>query len=479
MSAYNKVGGDFMGANRRLLRGVLMRSFGFDGFVLYDWFAGGDTVGSAKAGQSVAMPSPLYYEPGKLASALVSGRLGVRTIDGLVRRYLRVMFRFGVFDRAAFPRKAAIPVRRHGRFARAVARRGIVRLRNRRGLLPLDSRRVASLAVIGQAAAEYQAGGGSSHVDPFYEVTALEGIRRRAGRRIGVRFDDGSDPRRAAELARTSDAAIVSATVGSTEFSDRRCLALDCPPAPSRQDDLIRAVAAANRRTVVLLQDPGPVLMPWARRVAAIVEAWYPGEEGGNAIAAVLFGDVNPSAKLPVSYPRRQQDPPAREPPEFPGVGGNVFYTEGVLVGYRHYDERRIRPLFPFGHGLSYTSFDYGPLSIRRLPRQRWRVSVSVSNTGRRAGTEVAQLYLGLPDPRRGVVQPPKALKGFARVALPPRRSRRVSFVLGRRAFSWWDARADRWRVARGCYRVLVGSSSRDVRRRGVISRGGARCRRR
>jgi beta-glucosidase len=481
MSAYNKVNGPFAGASRPLLRDVLMRSFGFRGFVLSDWFAGGETIGSANAGQSLAMPIAQYYAPSLLNAAVAAGRISRATIDDLVRRYLRTLFRFGVVDRQAYPRDGRIPIRRNGRIAREVETRGIVLLKNRRRALPLNRRRIHSIAVIGKPAAAYQRPGSlsSAGVRPYYAVTVLDGIRRRAGRRVAIRFDDGSDPERAARVAGGADVAVVAAapSVESGEFLDRPCLALDCPPARPRQGETIRAVAAANRRTVVVLQSPGPVLMPWAREVPAIVEGWLPGEEGGAALAEVLFGDVNPSGKLPVTYPRREADTPARTPAEFPGVRRKVLYSEGVLVGYRHYDQRRIAPLFPFGHGLSYTRFRYRRLAVRRTRGGRYRVAVTVQNVGRRAGAEVAQLYLGLPDPRRGVVQPPKSLQGFERVELRPGASRRVGFSLGPRALSWWDARVHRWRVAPGCYRVLVGGSSRDIRERSTITRGRSHCR--
>ncbi|MBN1528635.1 MAG: glycoside hydrolase family 3 C-terminal domain-containing protein [Thermoleophilaceae bacterium] len=482
MTAYNKVNGDYMGASRPLVRDTLMDAFGFDGFVLSDFFANGDTVGSALAGQSLALPVPAYFAPNLVRDAVDSGRVPAATIDDLVRRYLRVLFRFGVFDRAAFPRNARIPVKRHGRVAREVEARSIVLLRNRRALLPLRPRRLGSVAVIGKPAAEYQRANmmSSGGVRPFYSVTVLRGIRRAARGRFAVRYDDGSDLERAARVARRADVAIVAGapSVSSGEFEDRPCLGLDCPAAAPHQDRLIRAIAGANSRTVVVLQSPGPVTMPWLRRVPAVVEAWWPGEEGGNAVADVLFGRVNPSGRLPVTYPRSLADVPARTPQQFPGVNGRALYSEGVLVGYRWYDRRGIRPLFPFGFGLSYTSFHYRDLAVRARPAGggRVRVSLRVANVGPRKGAEVVQVYLGLPRPAPGVVQPPKALKRFKRVVIPSGRSRDLSFVLNDRDFSYWDSDTHHWRVAPGCYRLMVGSSSRDIRLRTMLARRGAGC---
>jgi beta-glucosidase len=486
MTAYNKVNGAYMGANRPLVRDTLFRSFGFDGFVLSDFYAGGDTVGSALAGQSLALPLAQYYEPPLLAAAIAADRIPTATIDDLVRRYLRVMFRFGVFDRAAFPTDGKIAVKRHGRVTRQVEDRAIVLLRNRRSLLPLRARRLDSVAVIGKPAAEYQRPNAvsSAGVNPFYTVTALQGVRRAARGRFAVRYHDGADVKRAAAVARRAEVAIVAAAPStiSGEFLDRPCIDLDCAPDGPHQNRLIRAVAAANPKTVVVLQSPGPVTMPWLRRVGAVIEAWQPGEEGGHAIADVLLGRVNPSGKLPVTYPRSLADVPARTPLQFPGVDGRAVYSEGVLVGYRWYDRRGIEPLFPFGHGLSYTSFHYRDLAIRELRSgapggtARVRVRLRVANVGPRKGAEVVQLYLGLPRPAPGVVQPPKALKRFKRVAIPSGRSRAISFVLDDRDFSFWDTDRNRWRVAPGCYRVLVGSSSRDIRLREVLARSGAGC---
>ena len=252
----------------------------------------------------------------------------------------------------------------------------------------------------------------------------------------------------AVTAARDADAAVVFVNDVTSEGSDRTTLAL-----PGDQDRLIQAVAAANPRTVVVLNTSGPVLMPWLGRVAGVVEAWYPGQEDGNAIASVLFGDVDPGGKLPMTFPADERQGPAKTPAEYPGDGVTVHYDEGVLVGYRWYDAKNEKPLFPFGHGLSYTTFRYSGLRATRDA-----VQVRVTNTGRRAGTEVAQLYLGMP---ASAGEPPNQLKGFQKVRLSPGRSATVTFRLGTRALSIWDG--GRWRVPAGTYRVTVGDSSRDI----------------
>jgi beta-glucosidase len=280
----------------------------------------------------------------------------------------------------------------------------------------------------------------------------------------------GQDP---VELARQSDVAIVVATDGSTEGRDRDRLEL-----PGNQNELISAVADANARTVVVLRTGGPVLMPWIEEVPNVLEAWYLGMEEGNAIASVLFGDVNPSGKLPLTFGKRFEDYPANTQEQYPGVDGVADYSEDIFVGYRHFDEQRIEPLFAFGHGLSYTSFDYktGDTRLNWAPREEVDtgddsarssdrtvdVDVEIQNTGSREGAEVIQLYLGFPE--TDVPMPPKQLKGFAKVFLEPGQTERVTFRLDERALSYWDTGADAWAVQNGVYRIMVGSSSQDIR---------------
>ena len=265
----------------------------------------------------------------------------------------------------------------------------------------------------------------------------------------------------------------------ASEGVDKACLALDCgTPGPLDRDVLIERVAKANPRTIVVLQTAGPVLTPWRGRVEGIVETWFPGSAGGSALARVLFGDVDPGGRLPATFPNRAGDlPTAGKPRRYPGVNGVVRYSEGVLVGYRWYDARRIRPAYPFGFGLSYTRFGYGPLRLRAAARGFGvRASISVRNTGRRTGIAVPQLYVGLPG-ARGRVQPPRQLKGFQKLTLRPGRRARASFALDARAFSYWDAKRNRWRVAPGCYSVQVAPTGRAAASRGTVAVGRARCR--
>jgi beta-glucosidase len=258
----------------------------------------------------------------------------------------------------------------------------------------------------------------------------------------------------ATDLARNSDAAIVFVNDDESEGGDRSNLTL-----PNSQDDLINAVANANPRTIVVLNTGAPVLMPWIEKVAGVVEAWYPGQEDGNAIAAVLFGDVNPSAKLPMTFPQKASDIPANTPAQYPGINEVSKYSEGIFVGYRHYDKAHITPLFPFGYGLSYTHFAYKNLEVKPS-KMNVNVTLDIKNTGGRAGAEVVQVYVGDP---AITGEPPKQLAGFQKVSLKPGQTRRVTITINPRSFAHWDTIHHAWIISRGAYQIMAGSSSRDI----------------
>jgi beta-glucosidase len=272
---------------------------------------------------------------------------------------------------------------------------------------------------------------------------------------------------RAVELARASDVALLF--VGRNGEWDSEGADLPHLDLPGRQDELIAGVAAANPRTIVVLQSGGPVAMPWLDRVAAVIEAWYPGQECGNAVADVLFGKADPGGRLPQTFPARLEDNPAFG--NYPGEGGRVHYREGLLIGYRHYDARRIRPLFPFGHGLSYTTFGHGPLRLsaeRIAPGERLTVSLEVTNTGRRPGVEVVQLYVR--DPQARLPRPDKELRAFTRIELRPGERRTVTLDLDMRALAFFDPAAATWVAEPGDFELLVGASSADIRARAALT---------
>ncbi|HKN52178.1 MAG TPA: glycoside hydrolase family 3 C-terminal domain-containing protein, partial [Amycolatopsis sp.] len=320
--------------------------------------------------------------------------------------------------------------------------------------LPLDAAAVHSIALIGPFATQAKTGGGgSSAVKPLSTVDPLPGLQHRVPGAT-VTLDNGSDPARAAELARGADVSIVMVGDNEAEGKDRAKLALD-----GNQDALVGAVAAANPHTVVVVKSGGPVLMPWVDKVPAILQAWYPGQQDGDAVAGVLFGDVNPSAKLPITFPATETDTPANTTAQYPGINGVATYSEGLQMGYRWFDAQNRTPLFPFGFGLSYTTFAFSGLSVHNGPGGAL-ATFTVRNTGTRAGADVAQLYLSFP---ASAGEPPVQLKGFQRVELAPGQAKRVSIPLDVRDFSLWDTAVHDWRQAHGQFVVRVGDSSRSL----------------
>jgi beta-glucosidase len=480
MCAHNKVNGIHACRNRGLLTRVLRNEWGFRGFVLSDYGAARNTGTSLRNGLDFEPFPGEVYGPEAVKATLADGEATMRDVRTHVFRILRTMFAHGVFDRPGYVNDTTrIDVEAHAQLAKRVEQSAITLLRNRDGILPLRAGRLESIAVIGPGAASYPYGGGSSTVKPFFRRTPLKAISRKVSARTEVRYDDGSAPARAAEAARGADVAVVFVRDFLVEAVDRYCLTLQCPDDFGNQDALIRAVADANPNTIVVLETGGPVLTPWRDEIEGLLEAWYPGEAGGPAITRVLFGDVDPGGRLPATFPRRAGDAPtAGKPRWYPGIDDQVYYDEGVFVGYRWYDERGLKPAFPFGAGRSYTTFDYRRLRVEAHRTRRGEVAkirFDVVNTGHREGVAVPQVYLSLPE-RRGLQQPPKTLAGFDRLELKPGETDTVRIRLADRAFSHWVTRAKEWRVTEGCYRLRVGASSRDLPLEKAIARGGADC---
>lgn len=468
MCAYNKVNGDYSCENDYLMNQVLKTEWGFTGFVTSDFGAVHSTVPSAFAGLDLEMPTGIYFGDA-LGAAVNRGDIPISLIDEKLVRRFRTMIVLGVFDNP--PSNQPIPVEEDGLRARQLAEEGMVLLKNNFGTLPLDASNLHSIAVLGPYAVRaITGGGGSSHVNPLYTIDPVPGIRNRVGPTVTVNFRDGSDIPAAVSLAQSSELAIVMVGDNETEGSDH-ALSLS-----GNQDQLVEAVAAANPNTVVVLKSGSAILMPWVDSVPAILEAWYPGEEDGNAVAGILFGDFNPSGKLPITFPRDLEDLPANTPEQYPGVAGVAHYSEGVFVGYRHYDSNEIDPLFAFGHGLSYTSFAYDNLAISpnraRLTGDSnltFVVDLDVTNTGNFAGGEAVELYVGMPSTDE-LPEPPRQLKGFQKVYLEPGETSHLQFVLDTRSLSHWETAAHDWAITPGRYKVMVGSSSRDIRLEGEIA---------
>ncbi|GAA4614978.1 glycoside hydrolase family 3 C-terminal domain-containing protein [Actinoallomurus liliacearum] len=455
MCAYPSVNGSFMCENSHLLTDVLRGQWGFRGFVQSDASATHTAVGAAAAGQDLELRDNGPYDE-ELKQAVLDGEVSMARLDTMIVRRLAIEIRAGLFDhpRTVTPIDAAAG----GAVARSVAEQTAVLLKNSGAALPLPATGPHSIAVVGPyAQVAHPGGGGSAHVDPLYTVSPVAGIQKRVGGGVTVQSSDGSDAAAAAKLAGSSDVAVVIVGDLEKEGTDRTSLSL-----PADQDRLVRSVVAANPRTIVVLNSGAPVLMPWIDDVPAVLETWYPGEEDGNALAALLFGDVNPSGKLPVTFPRGEEQTPTSTPDRYPGVNGTVNYSERLEVGYRWYDAQGEQPLFPFGYGLSYTGFAFGRLKVSPVADRHGRVTVSVDvrNTGSRTGAEVAQVYVTAP-PSAG--EPPKQLKGFAKVTLRPGQTRRVTIRLDARAFSVWDTAAQRWTTVGGRHVIAVGDSSRNL----------------
>ncbi|MGA8365966.1 MAG: glycoside hydrolase family 3 C-terminal domain-containing protein [Candidatus Acidiferrales bacterium] len=467
MCAYNLVNGAHMCENGPLLNTILKQEWGFQGFTTSDFGATNSTVNSANNGLDLEMPTGVYFASA-LATAVQNGQVTQATVnDKLIRRFT-TMLNFGVFNNP--PGVTTIPSAADGLISRQISEAGMVLLQNNGAILPLKASSLHTIAVIGPYAGSAKTGGGgSSQVSPIYTVSPVTGIQNVVGSGVTVSYNNGSTISTAVTLAQSSDVAIVMVGDSEAEGSDGS-ISLS-----GTQDSLVEQIVAAQPKTIVVMKSGTGILMPWASSVPAILQAWYPGEEDGNAVAAVLFGSVNPSGKLPLTIPvsASDPDPPAdgSQPAQYPGVNGTVTYSEGVFVGYRHYDQAGITPLFPFGFGLSYTTFSFSNLSVTPTtlpdfstnPNQTVTVSFNVKNTGSVTGAEVAQVYVAIPSPSSSVLEPPKWLKGFQKISLTPGQTSPVTITLNMRSFAYWDVTSSSWLVAPGTYQIMVGDSSRNI----------------
>ncbi len=503
MSAYNKVNGTYCAENPFLLKDTLKKDWGFKGFVVSDWGSTYSTTPTVNAGMDLEMPGGQraktwlatenaqksgnggdWLSPEKVLPEVKAGRIPVSAIDDNVGRILRVIFVSGQFDH---PHTASGPIDtpEQRKLARDAAAESIVLLKNAGNVLPLQAGKVKTLAVIGpNAAVARTGGGGSSLVKPGYTVTPLDGIKERAGSAMQVSYALGvsipgetpeNDTTEARErlkkeaVAVAAKADMVVLVVGNSskvegESFDRKTLDL-----PEGQDEFIQAVAKANHNTVIVFNAGGPVnVSRWIESVPAVVDAWFGGQELGHAIADVLFGDVNPSGKLPFSFINEFKESPAYG--NYPGDNLHVKYAEGIYVGYRYFDKHEIAPQFPFGYGLSYSKFSYSGLKItpdKAPSSQTFQVSLELRNGGKRAGAEVVQLYVH--DGHSSVDRPVKELKGFQRVELLPGNSSTVSFTLDKSAFAYYSTDKKDWVVEPGKFDIWIGASSRDIRLKGSL----------
>ncbi len=484
MCAYNRINGTYACENPALLNGALKHDWGFPGWVMSDWGAV-HSLDAAAAGldqESGQEADRQVYFDAPLTAAVASGKFPKARVHDMAHRVLRSLFAEGVIDHPLAP--GALDTRMDSATAGKVAEQAIVLLKNSPGLLPLAAGARKIVVIGGHADVGVISGGGSSQVIPlgstklrspkgapswgggiiYHPDPPLAAIRRRAGGEVA--YADGSDPAAAAALAKGADVVVVFASQWATEAMDIR-LGLD-----DQQDALISAVAAANPHTVVVLETGGPVVMPWLGQVGGVLEAWYPGARGGEAIAKVLFGEVDPSGRLPQTFPTGEDQLPRPQlpglksaAPEGPTIGQGeplqVHYDEGSDVGYRWYAAKGLKPLFPFGYGLSYTAFRYG--GLKAVGGQGLSVSFTVTNSGARAGIEMPQLYLA-SEPHRSQ----QRLVAFTRVALKPGQTRRVTLNAEPRLLADWDVAGHRWKRAAGRYELFVGRSAADPALKGA-----------
>lgn len=463
MCAYNKLNGTFCSENHKLLVDILKDEWGYEGLVVSDWGAVHDRVASLRGGLDLEMPGPRNRRVQAVIEAVRSGALDSALLDDAVRRILNIVFRA-----AETPKGAPFNADAHHALARRIAAEGMVLLKNN-GILPLQDKK--HLAVIGRAAKKpYYQGIGSSHMHPTRLDIPIDELQKLAGGATLTYsegdLEDGSYNQAliddAIKVARTADVALLYLALPASKESegyDRPDLDLT-----DHQVALVKAVASVQPNTVVILNNGAPIACsPWMDGTAAMLEAWMMGQAGGGAIADVLYGMVNPCGRLTETFPIKLADTPAFI--NFPGDTHYVRYGEGIFIGYRYYDFKQIPVQFPFGYGLSYTTFEY---KNSRVSSNAFKdveglsVSVDVTNTGKRAGKEVVQVYVH--DHKSGLVRPPKELKGFAKVELQPGETKTVTIKLDFRAFAYYHPSYNRWITEDGEFDLLIGASSTDIR---------------
>jgi beta-glucosidase len=495
MCSYNRVNGDFACENKYLLTDVLKKTWKFPGFVLSDWGGTHSTEKASAAGLDNEQPGRFFYEQ-RYKDAVNAGKIPTAELDEHVHRILRSMFAAGVIDN---PRQRSVADPFAGtEIARKIEEGGIVLLKNEKAALPLSAAKLHTIAVIGSHSdVGMISGGGSAQVDPiggnaikppgkgathwmeeiWFPTSPLKAIQARAPKAT-VKYDPGTDPVASAALAKTADVAIVFAYQWASEGMDLKSLSL-----AHDQDTLIAQVAAANPHTIVVLETGNPVTMPWVNAPAAILEAWFAGSDGANAVSNVLFGTVNPSGKLPNTFPKSEADLPhptvTQPPPESSHFSGavspeqraaglpafQVSYDEGLKVGYKWYDAEKKSVLFPFGYGLSYTTYKYS--ALQAAPGEKVKVTFTLANTGAREGVEIAEVYAALP---AAAQEPPKRLIGWSRVSLKPGEKRTVTVEIDPKYLSIFDEAKDDWSLIPGDYTIMVGGSSQDLPLKATIN---------
>ena len=505
MGAYNQYKNQHCCHNEFLLNDILKRDWGFDGVVISDWGGAHDTKQAIHNGLDMEFGTwtdgmtwnksnayDNYYLAIPYLKLLKSGEESEDVLNDKVRRILRLIFRTNMAKDRSF---GAFNSEEHSRAGLSIAQEGIVLLQNKNSTLPIDAAQTKKIAVIGENAIKMMTiGGGSSSLKARYEISPLKGIQDRAGKNIEVVYERGyigeasakqdglavidiNDERSPEQLfndavnaAKTADYVIFVGGLNKHNFQDSEGNDRKNMDLPYEQDRLISELSKINPKTVVVILSGNAVAMPWVNNVPAIVEAWYSGSEAGTALASILFGDVNPSGKLPFTFPVKLEDNSAIAMGEYPGDGKNVRYNDDIFVGYRWHDTKKIKPLFAFGHGLSYTQFDYGKLTIDKntmTQSETITVSIPVKNVGQRAGAEIVQLYI--KDEKSSLPRPEKELKGFAKVRLDAGEEKTVKFTIDANALKFYDDRQADWVAEPGKFEVLIGASAVDIKQKAAF----------
>lgn len=492
MGAYNKFRGQHATYNEYLVEDILRGEWGFKGLVVSDWGATHSTYEAALCGLDIEMGSRTYMADA-LLSAVNRGKIPMKFIDDKVKNILYVLQNIKAlnqpdFDTTGMYAKLATPER--VTMIKKISEESIVLLKNTNNFLPLNAKKIKTLAVIGDNATRKHAlGGGSTTVEARYEITPLEALQKTYNGKINIKYSPGYEVpnppawgrdsslfktnekyiEEAVSIAKSADYVIVFGGLNhnngnDTEGADKPNMSL-----PYGQDKLISEILKVNPNTLVVINCGTPVEMgDWLDKVPALLQCGYPGMETGNVLEEVIFGKVNPSGKITYTFPKKLKDSPAHQLNAYPGSRGRVVYREGLLVGYRYFDTKNVEPLFPFGFGLSYTTFEYSKLTLPKdftSSSNEVEVTFVVKNIGKKAGKEISQVYIR--DVESSVERPFKELKGFSKISLKPGESKKVTVKLDKRAFQFYDADKKEWRAEPGKFEIMVGGSSKDIKLKG------------
>lgn len=478
MAAYNKLNGEYCCQNYDLLHKTLKEDWGFDGVVVSDFGGTHDTEKAVNSGLDLEMGTDLgsieafknYHMGNKYLELLRSGKADIKVLDDKARRVLRMIFRTSMSGERKW---GSLASEQHLNDSKRIASEGIVLLKNDKNILPINLSKVHKILVVGDNAIRNMTrAGGSSEVSSKIEITPLDGIRKRVGDSAAVSWQPGysaegnldSLRKEAVNAAKEADIVLFVGGLNKELFQDCEGVDRKSYDLPYEQNLLLSSLAQANKNTIAVMVSGNSYSMPWLNSIPAIVQAWYGGSESGNAIASILFGDINPSGKLPISFYEKVEDCGANSIGEYPGDGKEVRYNEGIFIGYRWLDKEGIEPLFPFGYGLSYTKYKLSKPTVEctKISQQdSVRFSVKIKNVGNVYGGEVVQVYVN--DASSSVPRPVKELKSFKKVFLQPGEEKTISFSLGPDAFAYYDASRHDWVVEPGEFKILIGTSSKNI----------------